>query len=82
MKPTDLRGILQYIPRFREKTFILAVDGAIVTDENFANILLDVAVLRSLNIRVVLVHGAAAQIKGLGEEQNIHGLQLRRIAEF
>ena len=51
MKPTDLRGILQYIPRFREKTFILALDGAIVTDENFANILLDIAVLRSLNIR-------------------------------
>ena len=57
MKPTDLRGILQYIPRFREKTFIISIDGAIVTDENFANILLDVAVLRSLNIRVVLVHG-------------------------
>ncbi len=71
MKPTDLRGILQYIPRFREKTFIIAVDGAIVTDENFANILLDVAVLRSLNIRVVLVHGAAAQIQALAAEQNL-----------
>lgn len=71
MKPTDLRGILQYIPRYRERTFIIAVDGAIVTDENFANILLDVAVLRSLNIRVVLVHGAAAQIARLGEEQGI-----------
>ena len=71
MKPTDLRGILQYIPRFREKTFILSVDGAIVTDENFANLLLDVAVLRSLNIRVVLVHGASAQIKTLAEEQNL-----------
>ena len=71
MKPTDLRGILQYIPRFREKIFIVAVDGAIVTDENFANILLDVAVLRSLNIRVVLVHGAAEQIKLLAEQQGI-----------
>jgi len=71
LKPTDLRGILQYIPRFREKTFILALDGAIVTDENFANILLDVAVLRSLNIRVVLVHGAAAQIRALSAEQKI-----------
>ncbi len=71
MKPTDLRGILQYIPSFREKTFIIAIDGAIVTEENFANILLDVAVLRSLNIRVVLVHGAAAQIKLLAEEQKI-----------
>ena len=71
MKPTDLRGILQYIPQFREKTFVLAIDGAIVTDENFATLLLDVAVLRSLNIRVVLVHGASAQIKLLSEEQKI-----------
>jgi amino-acid N-acetyltransferase len=71
VKLTDLRGILQYIPQFREKTFILAIDGAIVTDENFATLLLDVAVLRSLNIRVVLVHGASAQIKLLGEEQNV-----------
>ena len=71
MKPTDLRGILQYIPSFREKTFIIAIDGAIITEESFANILLDVAVLRSLNIRVVLVHGAAAQIKTLAEEQKV-----------
>jgi amino-acid N-acetyltransferase len=71
VKLTDLRGILQYIPQFREKTFILAIDGAIVTDENFATLLLDVAVLRSLNIRVVLVHGASAQIKLLGEEQKV-----------
>jgi amino-acid N-acetyltransferase len=71
VKLTDLRGILQYIPQFREKTFVLAVDGAIVTDENFATLLLDVAVLRSLNIRVVLVHGASAQIKALAAEQKI-----------
>ena len=69
MKPTDLRGILQYIPRFREKTFVLSFDGAVVTDENFSNILLDVAVLRSLNIRVVICHGAAAQIRLLAEQQ-------------
>ena len=76
MKPTDLRGILQYIPQFREKTFILAIDGAIVTDENFATLLLDVAVLRSLNIRVVLVHGASAQIKALADEQKISASNL------
>src|SRR5438105_9843326 len=71
MKLTDLRGILQYIPRFREKTFLVSIDGAIVTDENFANILLDVNVLRSLNIRVVIVHGAAAQIKALANAQGV-----------
>jgi amino-acid N-acetyltransferase len=71
VKLTDLRGILQYIPRFREKIFVISIDGEIVTSENFANILLDVAVLRSLNIRVVLVHGAGAQISALGSEQHI-----------
>jgi len=76
VKPTDLRGILQYIPRFREKTFIVSIDGAIVTDENFANILLDIAVLRSLNIRVVLVHGASAQIKALADEQKLKASDL------
>src|SRR5437870_9588932 len=76
VKPTDLRGILQYIPRFREKTFIISIDGAIVTDENFANILLDVNVLRSLNIRVVVVHGASAQIKTLAEAQKMKASDL------
>jgi amino-acid N-acetyltransferase len=71
MKLTDLRGILQYVPQFREKTFILAADAGIVQDENFANILVDVAVLRSLNIRVALVHGAAEQIRALAERRNI-----------
>ena len=52
------------------------MDGAIVTDENFATLLLDVAVLWSLNIRVVLVHGASAQIKALAEEQKIQASNL------
>ncbi len=76
VKLTDLRGILQYIPQFREKTFIIAVDGVIVPDENFANILLDVAVLRSLNIRVVLVHGASVQIKALADKQGVRASNL------
>ncbi len=71
MKPTDLRGILQYIPRFRDRTFVIAVDGAIVANDNFPNLLLDVAVLRSLNIRVLLVHGAAQQIAALAEREKV-----------
>ena len=71
MKLTDLRGILQYVPQFREKTFVISIDGAIVTSENFANILMDIAVLRSLNIRIALVHGASAQIRALGAQQEI-----------
>jgi amino-acid N-acetyltransferase len=76
VKLTDLRGILQYIPQFRERTFILAVDGGIVAEDNFANILLDVAVLRSLNIRVVLAHGAAEQIRALADKQGVQASNL------
>ena len=71
VKLTDLRGILQYVPQFREKVFILAIDGDIVTDDNFATLLVDVALLWSLNIRIVLVHGAAAQIKALANERRV-----------
>ena len=69
MRPTDLRGILRYVPQFRDRTFVIAIDGAIVGDDNFGNILMDVAVLRSLNIRIVLVHGASAQIQALAQEK-------------
>src|SRR4051812_39495568 len=69
MKVSDLRGILQYVPRFRDKVFVVAVDGEIVGSPNFNNILLDIAVMRSLNIRVILVHGAGAQVQQLASAQ-------------
>jgi len=71
VKLTDLRGILQYIPQFREKVFILAIDAGIVVDDSLATLLLDVALLRSLNIRGVLVHGAAEQIRALADERQV-----------
>src|SRR5581483_11718373 len=67
LRLTDLREILRYVPRFRDRVFVIAVDGAIVEDDNFPNILLDIALLRSLNIRVALVHGAAHQVKRYAE---------------
>ncbi len=71
MKVSDLRGILHYVPRFREKIFVVAIDGDVVASENFGNILLDLAVLRSLNIRVILVHGAAFQLEELAAERGV-----------
>lgn len=67
IKPSDLRGILQYVPLFRDHTFVISVDGSIVADDNFANVLTDIAVLRSLNIRLLLVHGVGRQIKELSQ---------------
>ncbi|NRB73237.1 MAG: amino-acid N-acetyltransferase [Verrucomicrobiales bacterium] len=71
MNFSDLRAILQYVPQFRGSTFVIALDGAVIESPDFSNILLDIAVLRSLNIKVVLVHGAAAQIAALGEKRAI-----------
>ena len=62
LRLTDLREILRYVPRFRDRVFVIAIDGAIVEDDNFPNLLLDIALLRSLSIRVALVHGAAQQV--------------------
>jgi amino-acid N-acetyltransferase len=68
LRLTDLREILRYVPRFRDKIFIIAVDGAIVEHDNFRNLLLDIALLRSLRIGVALVHGAGHQIRRLAEQ--------------
>jgi len=66
---SDLREILQYVPRFRGRVFVIAVDGSVAASENFANLLLDLAVLRSLSIKVILVHGAGAQTRKIAEER-------------
>ncbi len=67
MNVSDLREILQYVPRFRERVFVIAVDGEVIASDNFPNILLDLAVLRSLSVKVVLVHGAGHQILKLAQ---------------
>jgi amino-acid N-acetyltransferase len=71
IKPTDLRGILRYVPRFQGQIFVLALDGLIVADENFGNLLVDIAVLRSLDIKVVLVHGIGHQLAELSRQREI-----------
>jgi amino-acid N-acetyltransferase len=68
LRLADLREILHYVPQYRDKTFVIALDGAIVEDPNFRNILLDIALLRSLRIEVALVHGAGFQVRLLAEQ--------------
>src|SRR6201987_2937443 len=68
---TDLREILRYVPQFRDRVFVIALDGAVVEDDNFSNILLDIALLRSLRIGVALVHGAGVQIRRLAEQTHV-----------
>ncbi len=85
LRLTDLREILRYVPQFRDKVFVIAIDGAIVESENFSNLLLDIALLRSLRIAVALVHGAGHQIRRLAEQagqipSNIDGTGVTDVA--
>ncbi len=66
-----LREILRYVPQFRDKVFVIALDGAVVEEDNFRNLLLDVALLRSLRVAVVLVHGCGHQVLRLAAEAGL-----------
>ena len=71
LRLTDLREILRYVPQFRDRVFVIAIDGAVVEDDNFPNLLLDIALLRSLRIRVALVHGAGLQVRQLAAREGV-----------
>src|SRR5436190_5317402 len=71
LRLADLREILRYVPQYRDKTFVIALDGAIVEHENFRNLLLDISLLRSLRVQVALVHGAGWQVRRLAQQANV-----------
>ncbi|MCP5159115.1 MAG: amino-acid N-acetyltransferase [Gammaproteobacteria bacterium] len=52
-----------YINAHRGKTFVVLFGGEAVEAENFSSLIHDLALLHSLGIRLVLVHGARAQIE-------------------
>ncbi|MFT5674986.1 MAG: amino-acid N-acetyltransferase [Paraglaciecola sp.] len=56
------RNSAPYINAHRGKTFVLVFGGEAVEETNFANIIHDIALLNSLGVRLVLVHGARPQI--------------------
>ena len=56
------RNTAPYINAHRGKTFVLMLGGAAAQHENFSNIIHDIALLNSLGVRLVIVHGARPQI--------------------
>ncbi|NDE57437.1 MAG: amino-acid N-acetyltransferase, partial [Gammaproteobacteria bacterium] len=56
------RGSAPYINTHRGKTFVIYFGGEAVADPQFKTLLHDVALLHSLGIRLVLVHGMRPQI--------------------
>jgi len=52
-----------YIHAFRGRLFVVAFGGDVVAGESFAHLVHDLALLNSLGIKLVLVHGARPQIE-------------------
>jgi amino-acid N-acetyltransferase len=56
------RNTAPYINAHRGNTFVLMLGGEAARHENFANIIHDIALLNSLGVRLVLIHGSRPQI--------------------
>ena len=56
------RNSSPYIHAHRNRTFVIFFSGAAVTELGFDNLIHDFALLRSLGVRLVLVHGIRPQI--------------------
>lgn len=60
-----------YINAHRGKTFVLMLGGEALADTNFANIIHDIALLNSLGVKLVLIHGSRPQIETRLQQQQI-----------
>ncbi len=61
-----------YIHAHRGRTFVILFGGEAVEHDGFAHLIHDIALLGSLGVRIVLVHGARPQIKQQLNTLNIH----------
>jgi amino-acid N-acetyltransferase len=52
--PSDVREVLQYIPQFRGKVFLVLVEAGLLPEPAVAETLLDLAVLEDLGVKLVL----------------------------
>ncbi len=66
------RGSSPYIHSHRGRTFVIYISGETITHSGFAHLIHDIALLNSLGVKLVLVHGARPQI-----EQQLNTLNLQ-----
>lgn len=64
------RQAAPYIQAHRGKTFVLAFSGEVFAHAHFKNLIHDIALLNSLGIKLVLVHGIRPQINTLLDNKN------------
>ena len=75
------RSSSPYINAFRGRTFVIVFGGEVISERRFTGLAHDIALLNSLGIRLVLVHGSRPQIEQRLRErklriQYVHGLRI------
>lgn len=70
---TLFRNSAPYINAHRGKTFVLMISGEAIESPTLPTIIHDIALLNTLGVRVVIVHGARPQIDERIELRNIKG---------
>ncbi|MFA7620004.1 MAG: amino-acid N-acetyltransferase [Thiohalomonadaceae bacterium] len=70
------RNSAPYINAFRGRTFVIALGGEMLRDAQIAGLVHDLALLHSLGVRLVLVHGARPQIE---ERLRARGAEIRYV---
>ncbi len=57
------RNAAPYIYAHRNRIFVIAFGGKAITDKTFPNLIHDIALLHSLGVKQVIVHGARPQVE-------------------
>jgi amino-acid N-acetyltransferase len=57
------RNTAPYINAHRDHSFVIAFGGEVIESPSFSNLIHDIALLYSLGVRLILVHGARPQIE-------------------
>jgi acetylglutamate kinase len=67
-----LKGALQYVRAYRDKTFVVKLGGEVLEDaEALDHVAAQLALLSSLGIRVVVVHGGGPRATAVGRRMGI-----------
>lgn len=64
------RAAAPYIHAFRDKTFVIAFGGEVLSEGHFTRLAHDLNLLNSLGVRLVLVHGVRPQVEDHLSQRN------------
>lgn len=70
---SSFRNAAPYINAHRDRIFVIAFGGEAIADSTFPSLIHDIALLHSLGVKQVIVHGARPQIEA---ELKAHGAEI------